>query len=89
MQVLSPSLLSSQGVVHSLGVVACYSDYSSIHSSDCSDYSDCLSIPGLDSDFDYGICYDMHCLHITLTIVDSADSHFGSALLSSALIDTP
>ena len=29
MQVLAPSLLSSQGVVHSLGVVACYSDYSS------------------------------------------------------------
>ena len=26
MQVLAPSLLSSQGVVHSLGVVACYSD---------------------------------------------------------------
>ena len=89
MQVLSPSLLSSQGVVHSLGVMACYSDYSSIHSSDCSDYSDYLSIPGLDSDFDYGICSDMHCLHIVLAVVDYVDSHIGSTLLSSALIDTP
>ena len=43
-QVLTPSLISFQGVVNSLGVVACYSDYSSIHSSDCSSYSDCLSI---------------------------------------------
>ena len=56
MQVLTLSLLSSQGVVHSLGVVACYSDYSSIDSYDCSDYSDCLSIPSLDSDSDSGIC---------------------------------
>ena len=38
MQVLALSLLSSQGVVHSLGVVACYSDYSSIHSYDFYDY---------------------------------------------------
>ena len=44
MQMLAPSLLSSQGVVHSLGVVAYYSDYSSIHSSDCFDYYDCLSM---------------------------------------------
>ena len=42
MQMLSPSLLSSQGVVHSLRVVACYSNYSSIHSFDYSDYSNCL-----------------------------------------------
>ena len=89
MQVLALSLLSSQGVVHSLGVVACYSDYSSIHSSDCSDYSDCLSIPDLHSYSDSGICSDMHCPHTALAVVDSTDSHIGPALLSSALIDTP
>ena len=89
MQVLALSLLSSQGVVHSLGVMACYSEYSSIHSSDCSDYSDCLSIPDLDSDSDFGICFDMHCLHNALVVVNSADSHIGPTLLSSALTDTP
>ena len=57
MQVFAPSLLSSRGVVHSLEVVACYSDYSSIHSSDCSNYSDCFSILGLDSDYDSGILF--------------------------------
>ena len=89
MQVLAPSLLSSQGVVHSLKVVACYSDYSSIHSSDCYDYSDCLSIPDLHSDSDSGIFSDMHCPHTALVVVDYADSHIGPALQSSALIDTP
>ena len=89
MQVLAPSLLSFQGVVHSLGVMACYSDYSSIHSSDCSDYSDCLSIPDLYSDSDSGIYSDMHCPHTALAIVDSADLHIRPALLSSALTDTP
>ena len=87
MQMLAPSLLSSQGEVHSLRVVSCYSDYSSIHSSDCSDYSDCLSIPGLDSDS--GICSDMHCLHTALAVVDYVDSHIRLALLSSALTNTP
>ena len=86
---LAPSLLSSQRVVHSLGVVACYSDYSSIHSSDCSDYSDCLSMPDLDSDSDFGICSDMHCPYTTLVVVDSADSHIDPAPLSFALTDTP
>ena len=89
MKVLAPSLLSFQGVVHSLGVVACYSDYSSIHSSDCSDYSDFLSIPNLHFDYDFGICSDMHCLHTALVVVDSVDSHIGHALLSSSLTDTP
>ena len=72
---LASSLISSQGVVHSLRVVACYYDYSSIHSSDCSDYFDCLSIPGLDYDFDYGICSDMHCLYTVPVVVDYVDSH--------------
>ena len=80
MQVLAPSLLSLQGVVHLLEVVACYSDYSSIYSSDCSDYSDCLSIHDLHSDSNYGIFSDMHCPHTTLAVVDSADSHIEPAL---------
>ena len=86
-QVLAPSLLSSQ-VVHSLGVVACYSDYSSIHSSNCSYYFDYLSIPDLHSDSDSGICSDMYCPHTALAMVNSIDSHIGPALLSSALTDT-
>ena len=85
MQVLAPSLLSSQGVVHSLGVVACYSDFSFRHSSDCSYYSNCLSISGLDSDSDFGICSDMHCLYTALVVVDYADSYIEPSLLSSAL----
>ena len=78
----------SQGVVHSLEVVACFSNYSSIHSSDCSDYSDCLSILGLDFDYDYDICFDMYCLHTALVVIDFADSHIELVLLSSALTDT-
>ena len=89
MQVLAPSLLSFQGVVHSLEVVACYSDYSSIHSFDCSDYSNCLSILDLHSESDFGICFDMHCPHTALSMVDFVDSHIGPTLLSSALTDTP
>ena len=89
MQVLDPSLLSFQGVVPSIGVVACYSKYSSIHSSDCSDYSNCLSIPELHSDSDSGICSDMHCSHTTLVVVDFVDSHIEPTPLSSTLTDTP
>ena len=86
---LAPSPLSSQGVVHSLGVVVCYSDYFSIHSCDCSDYSYCVSIPSLDSDSNFGICSDMHCLHTALAIVYSNDLHIGPALMSFSLTDTP
>ena len=89
MKVFSPRLFSSQGVVHSLGVVACYYNYSSIHSSDCSGYSNCLSIPDLHSDSDSSICSDMHCPYTALVVVDSTYSHIGPALLSSALTDTP
>ena len=89
MQVLAPSLLSSHGLVHSLGVVACCSDYSSNHNSDCSDYLSYLSIPDLHSNSDSGICSDMRCPHTALAVVDSIDSHIGPALLSSALTDTP
>ena len=89
MQVLPPSLLFSQGLVHSLGVVACFSNYYSNHNSDCSDYLGYLSIPDLHSDSDSGICSDMHCPHTALVVVDSADSHIGPALLSYALTDTP
>ena len=89
MQVLAPSLLFSQGLAHSLRVVACCSDYSSNHNSDCSDYLGYLSIPGLHSNFDSGICSDMHCPHTVLIVVDSTDLHIGPTLLSSALTDTP
>ena len=89
MQVLAPSLIFSQGLVHSLGVVACCSDYSSNHNFDCSDYLGYLSIPNLHSDFNSGICSDMHSPHTALVVVDSADSHIGPALLSSSLTDTP
>ena len=89
MQVLALSLLSSQGLVHSLGVMACCSDYSSNHNSYCSDYLCYLSIPDFYSDSDSGIYSDMHCPHTALVVVDSTDSHIGPALLSSALTDTP
>ena len=89
MQVLALSLLFSQGLVHSLGVVACCFDYSSNHNSDCSDYLGYLSILDLHSDSDFGICSDMHCPHTALAVIDSTDSHIGPTLLSSALTDTP
>ena len=89
MQVLAPSLLFSQGLVHSLGVMACCSDYSSNHNFDCSDYLGYLFIPDLRSNSDSGICSDMHWPHTALAVVDYADSHTGPTLLSSALIDTP
>ena len=85
MQVLAPSLLF---LVHSLGVVACCSDYSSNHNFDCSDYLGYLSIPDLHSDSDSGICSDMHCRYTALVVVDYVDSHIGPALLSSALTNT-
>ena len=86
---LAPSLLFSQGLVHSLGVVACCSDYSSNHNSDCTDYLGYPSIPDLHSDSDSSICYDMHCPHTALAMVDSTNSQIGPALLSFALTDTP
>ena len=49
---LLPSLLFSLLVVCSLEVEAYYSDYSSIHSSDYSDYS-----ANFGSGFDYDRCY--------------------------------
>ena len=78
-----------QGLVHSLGVVACCSNYSFNHNSDCSDYLGYLSIPDLHSNSHFGICFDMHCPYTALAVVDSADSHIGSSLLSSVLTDTP
>ena len=48
---LPPSPLFSPMAVCSLGVVAYCSDYSSIHSSDCSDYYANLG-PSFDSDSD-------------------------------------
>ena len=63
MLVFAPSLLFPQGLVHSLVVVACCSDYSSNHNPDCSDYLGYLFILDLYSDFDSSICSDMHCPH--------------------------
>ena len=89
MQMLAPSLLFSQGLVHSLRVVACCSHYSSNHNSDCSNYLGYLSILDQHSDSDSSICSDIHCPHTALAVVDYANSHIGPALLSSALTDTP
>ena len=86
---LTPSLLFSQGLIDSLGVVACCSDYSSNHNFDCSDYLGYLSILDLHSNSDYGICFDMHYPHTALVVVDYVDSHIGLALLSFAPTDTP
>ena len=61
---LLPSLIFSLMMVCSLGMVACCSDYSSIHSYDCSDYYASL---GLGSGSDSGICY----LHIDPVVVAS------------------
>ena len=88
-QRLLPNPLSSQVVACSLEVVSYYSDYSSSHSSDCFYYSDYLSNPGLDSDFDFGTCYDMYYLHTVPTVVDCTNSHTVLALLSSAPINNP
>ena len=76
-----------QGVVHSLGVVACCSNYSSNHNSDFSDFLDYPSNPGLD--YDFGTCFDKHYLHTVFVVIDYADSRIEHALLSSALTDTP
>ena len=81
--------LSSQMAVFSLEVVAYYSGCSSIHSSDCSDYSYYLSNPGSDFDSDSGTCSNTHYLHIIPFVADSADSHTMLALLSSAPTDNP
>ena len=59
---LLPSQLFSLMVVCSLGVVACCSDYSSIHSYDCFDYYASL---GPSSGSDSGMCY----LHIDPVVV--------------------
>ena len=71
----------------SLEVAAYYFGCSSSHSSNCSDYSCCLSNPGPDSDS--GTCFDMYYLHIVPAVVDSVDSHTVLAILSSVLIDNP
>ena len=83
MQVLAQSLLFFSGVGSFTWVVACCSDYSSNHNSDCSDYLGYLSIPELHYDSDSGICSYMHCLHTAFAVVDSTDSHIEPALLSS------
>ena len=68
-------------------VVACCSDYSFNHDSDCSDYLSYPSNLGLDSNF--STCSDKNYLHTVLVVIDSADSRIEPALLLSALTDTP
>ena len=85
---LLSNLISSLVVVCLLKVMAYYSDCSSNHSSDCSDYSGYLSNPGLDSDSDFGTCSNRYYLHIVPTVIDFADSHTVLALLSSVPIDS-
>ena len=70
-----PNLHSFLVVVCLLEIMAYYSDYSSSHSFDCSDYSGYPSNPGFDSNYDFGACFDTHCLHIIPAVIDSADSH--------------
>ena len=65
--VLSPPF--SQEVVRSLGVRACCSDCSSIHTLDCSDYSDSDCYATLDLDFDS----DSYFPHIVLVAVIDSD----------------
>ena len=86
---LLPNLPSFMVVVCLLEMVAYCYDYSSNHSSNCSDYSGFLSNLGLDSDSDSGTCSDTYCLHIVPAIVDSVDSHTEPTLLSSAPTENP
>ena len=86
---LFPNLPYFLAVVCFLEMVAYYSDYSSNHSSNCSDYSGFLSNLGLDFDSDSGTCSDTYCLHIVLVVLDSVDSHTEPALLASAPIENP
>ena len=86
---LLPNLLSSLVVVCLLEVVAYYFVCSSIHSSDCSDYSGYLSNPGLDYDFGYGTCSSRYYLHTDPVIVGFFDSHTVFALLSSIPTHSP
>ena len=57
MQGLFLSQLFSHEVVHSLGVMACCSDCSSIHTLDCSDYSDSDYCATLGLDFGSDNCF--------------------------------
>ena len=72
---LLPNLPSFMVVVCLLEMVAYCYDYSSNHSSDCSDYSGFVSNPSLDSDYDSSTCFDTYCPHTVLAVVDSIDSH--------------
>ena len=86
---LLPNLLSSLVVVCLLEVVAYSSGCSSIHSSDCSDYSGYFSNPGLDSDSGSGTCSGRYYLHTDPAIVGFVDSHTVFALLSSVPTNSP
>ena len=86
---LLPNLVSSLVVVCLFEVMAYYSDCSSSHSSNYSDYSGYLSNPELDSNSYSGTCSDIYYLHTVPAVVDFADSHIVLALLSFASTDNP
>ena len=65
--VLSPPF--SQEVVHWLGLMAYFFDYSSIHTLDCSNCSDFDYYPTLGLDFDYDNCFP----HTVLAAVLDSD----------------
>ena len=68
MQELVLSPLFSQEVVHLLGVMACCSYYSSIHTLDCSDCSDSDCYATLGLDFGSDSCFPYTVL---VTVTDS------------------
>ena len=69
MQGLVLSLHFSQEVVRSLGLMACCSDCSSIHTRDCSDCSDSDYYATLGLDFDSDSCFP----HTVLVDVAGSD----------------
>ena len=86
-QRLLSNLLSSQVVACSLEVVAYYFGCSSIHSSDCFDYSGYLSNLDLDSDAGSGTYSNRYYLHTVPIVVDFSNTVL--TLLSSTLTDSP
>ena len=86
---LLQNLLSSLVVVCLLEVMAYYSSCSFSHSSDCFDYSNYLSNPGLDFDSNSGTFFGRYYLHTALDVAGLTDSHTVLALLSSAPTDSP
>ena len=80
MQGLAPNPHFSQEVVRSLGVMACCSDCSSIHTLDCSDYSYSGYYATLSLDFDSDSCFP-HTVLVAVADSDRTSTRTGPALL--------